>query len=581
MKRKIQAISPLKILAFFVLIYLVFGIIFFRLHIANVLPLFVSVVIMFLQSRVNRYAFLIGAFNSILYAVAYFYMTLYSSAAYALFISFPLQVVTFFSWQKNTRQGVTDTRSFTKKGRLGLFLFMALTWTLLFILFSALESEYLIVDNTVAVIGIVATLLCTMRHSEYAALQVLANCISIVLYSYMTLKDPGRSVWLVYSVYSAVCSTVAFIKMNSKKERHDKNMNVLNPDIKKIGKESLFLHVGGKIPRMGEGSFIRLLDGGILFAYTSYVGEERHDHSPADIAAVVSKDNGETWSEPRILLRHDVKSRNLMCPSLLRLKSGKIGMILLRKEGDDCIPHFSVSEDEGRSFSAPRPCGEMRGYYVFENDHAIMLERGRILVPLNHHEVVNGEICSYGKMLMLASDDDGETWKIISEEISSPFPPEVTATGLHETAVYQMPDGSIRSTSRTDLGCQWECYSKDEGATWSAPAPNRFFSSPDAPLLMKDVGPFTVAVFCPMPRFTTRYEKRTWGRTPIIAAVSDDKGKTFNRVFYLEDDLANGYGYPAIFDGGDYMLVSYYHSDNLDAVLRSTKILKIEYSELM
>ena len=54
--------------------------------------------------------------------------------------------------------------------------------------------------------------------------------------------------------------------------------------------------------------------------------------------------------------------------------------------------------------------------------------------------------------------------------------------------------------------------SKDDGATWSAPAPNRLFSSADAPLLMKDVGPFTVAVFCPMPRFTTRNENRTWNR---------------------------------------------------------------------
>ena len=215
MKKKIQVISPLKILAFIVLIYLVFGTLFFRLHIANVLPLFFSVFIMFLQSRVNRYAFLIGALNSILYAVAYFYMTLYSSAAYALLISFPLQVITFLNWQKNTRQGVTDTRSFTKKGRFLLFLFMALTWTLLFILFSAFGSEYLVIDNTVAVIGIVATLLCTMRYSEYAALQVLAGCVNIALYSYMTFKDPGRSVWLVFSVYSTVCSSVAFIKMNS------------------------------------------------------------------------------------------------------------------------------------------------------------------------------------------------------------------------------------------------------------------------------------------------------------------------------------------------------------------------------
>ena len=358
-------------------------------------------------------------------------------------------------------------------------------------------------------------------------------------------------------------------------------MNILNPDIKKIGKESLFLHAGGHTPRIGEGSFIRLRDQSIMFAYISFVGKDWHDHCPADIAAVVSRDDGETWSEPRILLRHDEKSRNLMCPSLLRLKNGNIGMILGRKEGDSGIPHFSVSKDEGLTFSKPRPCMSLQGYYVQENDHAIMLKSGRILVPLNRHDAIDGTFSYYGKMLMLASDDDGETWNIISEEVSSPFPPQVTATGLQETAVYQKPDGSIRGISRTDLGCQWECYSEDDGVTWSAPTPNRFFSSPDAPLLMKDVGPFTVAVFCPMPRFTTRYEKRTWGRTPIIVAVSDDKGKNFNRIFYLENDLSNGYAYPGIFDGGDYMLISYYHSDNLDAVLRSTKILKIEYSEIM
>lgn len=358
-------------------------------------------------------------------------------------------------------------------------------------------------------------------------------------------------------------------------------MSILNPNVKKIGRESLFLHVSENIPRIGEGSFIRLSNNSIMFAYINYSGDGWYDHCPADIAAVISEDDGETWSAPRILLRHDEKSRNLMCPSLLKLKNGNIGMILCRKEGDSCIPHFSVSNDEGLTFSKPYPCISSQGYYVFENDHAIILRSGRILVPLNRHDVTDGATSPYGKMLMMASDDDGETWNIISDEVSSPFPPEVTATGLQETAVYQMPDGSIRGTSRTDLGCQWECYSKDDGATWSSPAPNRFFSSPDAPLLMKDVGPFTVAVFCPMPHFTTRYEERTWGRTPIIAAVSDDKGASFNRVFYLENDLSNGYAYPAIFDGGDYMLISYYHSDNLDAVLRSTKILKIDYSEIM
>ncbi len=357
-------------------------------------------------------------------------------------------------------------------------------------------------------------------------------------------------------------------------------MDILRRDFKKIGKESLFLHIGENVPRMGEGTFIRLSSGAIMFAFIRYVGAEWDDHCPADIAAVVSNDEGESWSEARILLYHDEKSRNLMCPTLLRLQNGDIGMVLARKEGNNCIPHFSVSKDDGLTFSAPVPCIDSNLYYVLENDHAIRLKDGRILVPLNLHEMFGQTFSGYGKMLMLASDNDGKSWEFISEPVSSPFPPEVTGTGLQETAVYEMPDGTVRGISRTDLGCQWECYSDDSGATWSAPTPNRFFSGPDAPLLMKDVGPFTLAVFCSMPHFTGRQEGRTWGRTPMVCAVSDNKGKTFPRVYYLEDDLSNGYAYPAIFDGGDYALISYYHSDNLDAVLRSTKIIKIKYEEL-
>ena len=65
-------------------------------------------------------------------------------------------------------------------------------------------------------------------------------------------------------------------------------------------------------------------------------------------------------------------------------------------------------------------------------------------------------------------------------------------------------------------------------------------------------------------------------------ALSKDNGKTFTRenLYYIEDDLNNGYCYPAIYEGEDYMLVAYYHSNNTDICLNSTKIIKIYYSEI-
>ena len=67
--------------------------------------------------------------------------------------------------------------------------------------------------------------------------------------------------------------------------------------MKKIGKQVLFLETGKGNPRNGEGAFIRLKNGDILYAYTSYMGEDWADDAPARICACISGDEGEHWGE--------------------------------------------------------------------------------------------------------------------------------------------------------------------------------------------------------------------------------------------------------------------------------------------
>lgn len=191
----------------------------FKADILNVLPLFISIFIMFLQSKVNRYAFLLGGLNSILYAVAYFYMTLYSTALYALLVSFPIQIFTFFNWKKNTQNGQTQTKSLTVRGRIIMFASMALIWLVFFLIFSAFDSAYLIFDNTLSVFGIVTSVLCALRFSEYALLQSVSTCANIVLYGFMITDDLSKIVWLIFSLYSATCSVVAFINISRQSKK--------------------------------------------------------------------------------------------------------------------------------------------------------------------------------------------------------------------------------------------------------------------------------------------------------------------------------------------------------------------------
>ncbi len=354
---------------------------------------------------------------------------------------------------------------------------------------------------------------------------------------------------------------------------------------KNTGRQVLFLGADRETPRNGEGTFIRLNDGRIMFVYSRFSGGTWFDDSAADIAALFSSDEGETWTTPEILFSHDENSANYMCPSLFRMADGNVGVIYLRKDKAtiNAVPYFAYSEDEGETFSVPeRIINDYENYYVIENDHAVVLSNGRIILPANFHTgTADGkkEIIEHGKKCIFASDDNGKTWQEIAERQDIPFA-HVSETGLQETTVYEHSDGTLTALSRTDLAFQFRCTSADNGETWTSPEPDRFFSSPDSPLLMKRACGFTLAVFNPIPNYTTRSCENSWGRSPLICAVSKDDGRTFPIILTLENDPNNGYCYPAIFDGGDYALISYYHSDNTGTPLTATKIIKITAEEL-
>ena len=363
--------------------------------------------------------------------------------------------------------------------------------------------------------------------------------------------------------------------------------------MKKIGREVLFIATSENNARNGEDSFIRLKDGRIMHAYTKFISNSWDDGATADIVANYSVDNGETWSEEKIIIEHTSSARNAMCANLVRLGNGDLGIMYLRKmdETQNVRIELIRSADEGVTWSDPVRIPFVEdSYYVIENDHLIKLSSGKLLLPMNHHPYVrtNEEgkkiFNGHGKMTFAASDDDGKTWYNLSDEYDLPYP-EISGTGLQETVVYEKLDGTLRAFSRTDLLCQYESISNDSGKTWSMPKPNTFFTSPTSPLNIKRIGNGNlVAVFNPKPGMPAYDPDNTrnnnWGRTPFVIAVSSDDGKTFSKVYYIEDDLTNGYCYPSIFDGGDFLLIGYYHSNGTGIPLNSNKVVKINYDEL-
>ncbi len=355
--------------------------------------------------------------------------------------------------------------------------------------------------------------------------------------------------------------------------------------MKKIGKEVLFIGAKGNNPRNGEGAFIRLKNGDILFGYTEYIGNNDSDDANARIAAVISHDEGESFSESRVLFDKPEGTKNIMSLSFLRMGNGDIGAFYIVKnaDGTDKIV-LRRSADEGESWDEGISCMDClpeQDYFVLNNDRVLRLKSGRIIFSVARHSVKaeKGRFMP-GVLCFFISDDDGRSFRKTEVEFSSPFPND--NDGYQEPGLYEFADGTLWCYNRTGLGHQFTCRSADEGESWSTPAPDYFFSSPCSPMLVKKISGLTLAVFNPVPAHLLRSPAEPWGRTPYVLAVSNDDGKSFcaDRLFYIEDDLSNGYCYPAMIEVDGGFLLAYYHSDNTGFCLKSQRIKKIMLDEL-
>ena len=128
-------------------------------------------------------------------------------------------------------------------------------------------------------------------------------------------------------------------------------------EIRTVGREVLACPPTAEHPRAGEGSFLRLKDGRILYIYSRFT-ESTHDDAPSNLTAVWSSDEGETWTEPvEILFASEHGVKNVMSVSLMAMQNGDVGMFYGVKAAPDCNQMWLArSADGGETWYARREC---------------------------------------------------------------------------------------------------------------------------------------------------------------------------------------------------------------------------------
>ncbi|NQU12467.1 exo-alpha-sialidase, partial [bacterium] len=280
-------------------------------------------------------------------------------------------------------------------------------------------------------------------------------------------------------------------------------------------------------------------------------------------------------------------------------QDGRIALFNLRKDRRQgflyCRPWVRTSNDELTSFSrpvllTPAPC-----YYVLNNDRVIQLGSGRLIVPVGLHRFrIQSSLTRRGEQPMaithaysslvtfLFSDDGGRSWLESPTNYYECFP---NGNGLQEPGVVELPDRRVLSWCRAGpvdpeatTGFQWTSTSRDGGMTWPRARPWRDFPSPCSPLSIKRI-PSTGHLLAVWNDHRGRFRlpkarPSSWGRTPLVTAISRSEGRTWRHHRLLEKEAGQGYCYIAIhFTADDHVLLAYCCGGRGRSVPRSKMVL--------
>ncbi|HBN86180.1 MAG TPA: exo-alpha-sialidase [Clostridiales bacterium] len=354
-----------------------------------------------------------------------------------------------------------------------------------------------------------------------------------------------------------------------------------------IGQIVMEIPPSAQNPRNSEGSFLTLQDGRILFCYSKFIGESGHDDAKACIAARFSEDEGYTWTDDEIWFSPDeFNALNIMSVSLVHLPDGDIGLFFIIRYGwHDTRPYLFRSKDQCKTWEKPVCCAKGPGYYVLNNDRVCVTSQGRIIVPTAYHRMRGDDQIKWnsfdgrGIPVCFYSDDSGVTWKE-SENYAYVSVPG-SRSGLQEPGVVELSENVLWQWFRTDLGCQYQSFSIDNGLTWSVPAPS-LFTSPVSPMSVKRIKDHDLlAVYNPTPRYNGRVISGAGDRTPLICTVFNDKSLKPGKPVVIEDDFNSGYCYTAVHFVKDAVLLEYCAGSTADkGCLNRLHVRRIPLDEL-
>ncbi len=237
-----------------------------------------------------------------------------------------------------------------------------------------------------------------------------------------------------------------------------------------------------------------------------------------------SRDNGLSWSKPKVIIRGTKKTSPLIW-RLIQLKSGKLFLIGTHDGGEDLENQENslnsgftmISEDGGENWSEPRDIYGAERYLGPGLACAIQLGGGRIVFPFAYYTGNSG----HSNISAVFSDDEGEIWQRSVSNID--IGGSGYESGAEEPSIVELPDGKLWLLIRSQSGFLWESFSQDQGVTWEPAQPTRLPSG-NAPASILKLRDGRIVII--WNNTVASKGSRAYARQNLVMAVTRD-GKNF------------------------------------------------------
>ena len=268
------------------------------------------------------------------------------------------------------------------------------------------------------------------------------------------------------------------------------------------------------------------LDVAILFSKITYTPQE-------DVSEIKF-----TYSSPKVIA--DFPDKALGNPVLFLDPHQKMYLWFVAFDSNGTKPrvrsrhrkvYHQTSTDFGTTWTDPTIFSIRDGWWP--KNTVMILQDGTWLLPLNDEATMIRKYKTYWASMFGYSTDEGKNWEFTNLYSIK--------KGMIQPSVVEFDDGILFCLNRGRNHRLGQMYSKNHGRTWTEPEYSELPTNNSNAIQIRCSNGDLLICFNP----TTR------GRSPISIAQSKDKGKTWTRLFNLQNENGFEFSYPCMWETPD------------------------------